>query len=191
MDFIRSQIEESLRVKNLILEDNVIQISIKESATQCCKSLKKGNKILFAGNGGSAADAQHLAAELVNRFGFERPGIAAIALTTDTSILTSISNDSGFEKLFARQVEAIGNKGDVIFFLSTSGNSPNILSGIKEAKKKGIITIGMTGKSGGKMSSLCNLIIKVPSNETARIQEAHILIGHIICAIVENTIFGK
>jgi D-sedoheptulose 7-phosphate isomerase len=191
MDFIRSQIEESLRVKNLILEDNVIQISIKESATLCCKSLKKGNKILFAGNGGSAADAQHLAAELVNRFGFERPGIAAIALTTDTSILTSISNDSGFEKLFARQVEAIGNKGDVIFFLSTSGNSPNILSGIKEAKKKGIITIGMTGKSGGKMSRLCNLIIKVPSNETARIQEAHILIGHIICAIVENTIFGK
>jgi D-sedoheptulose 7-phosphate isomerase len=191
MDFIRSQIEESLRVKNLILEDNVIQISIKESATLCCKSLKKGNKILFAGNGGSAADAQHLAAELVNRFGFERPGIAAIALTTDTSILTSISNDSGFEKLFARQVEAIGNKGDVIFFLSTSGNSPNILSGIKEAKKKGIITIGMTGKSGGKMSRLCNLIIKVPSNETARIQEAHILIGHIICAIVENTLFGK
>lgn len=191
MDFVHRQIEDSIKVKKLILEDKVIQKSIKEAAAVCCRSLKKGNKIIFAGNGGSAADAQHLAGELINRFGFERPGLAAIAITTDTSILTSISNDYGFEKLFARQVEAIGKKGDVLISLSTSGNSANILEGIKEAKKAGIITIGLTGKSGGKMKSLCDLILKVPSGDTPRIQEAHILIGHIICSSVENTLFGK
>jgi D-sedoheptulose 7-phosphate isomerase len=191
MDFVHRQIEDSIKVKKLILEDKVIQKSIKEAVTICCRSLKKGNKIMFAGNGGSAADAQHLAGELINRFGFERPGLAAIAITTDTSILTSISNDYGFDMLFARQVEGIGKKGDVLVSLSTSGNSVNILEGIKEAKKAGIINIGLTGKSGGKMKSLCDIIIKVPSDDTPRIQEAHILIGHIICASVENTLFGK
>jgi D-sedoheptulose 7-phosphate isomerase len=191
MDFIHRQIEDSIKVKKLILEDKVMQKLILEAAAICCRSLKKGNKIIFAGNGGSAADAQHLAGELINRFGFERPGLAAIAITTDTSILTSISNDYGFEKLFARQIEAIGKKGDVLISLSTSGNSANILEGIKEAKKAGIITIGLTGKSGGKMKSLCDLILKVPSGDTPRIQEAHILIGHIICSSVENTLFGK
>ena len=191
MDFVYQQIEDSIKVKYLILQDKEIQKSIKEAAAICCRSLKKGNKILFAGNGGSAADAQHLAGELVNRFGFDRPGLTAIAITTDSSILTSISNDYGFDKLFARQVEAIGKKGDVLFSLSTSGNSPNILNGIKEAKKKGIITIGLTGKSGGKMKSICDLILKVSSGDTPRIQEAHILIGHIICSLIENSIFGK
>jgi D-sedoheptulose 7-phosphate isomerase len=191
MDFIRQQIEESLKVKNLILADRVILKSIDEAADACSRSLRKGNKIIFAGNGGSAADAQHLAAELVNRFGFERPALAAMAITSDTSILTAISNDYGFEKLFARQLEAIGKKGDVFFSLSTSGNSSDILEGIKEAKKAGIKTIGLTGKSGGKMKRLCDLIIRVPSNETPRIQEAHILIGHIICSMIENTLFGK
>ena len=191
MDFIRQQIEESLKVKNLILADRVILTSIGEAADACSRSLRKGNKIIFAGNGGSAADAQHLAAELVNRFGFERPALAAVAITSDTSILTAISNDYGFEKLFARQLEAIGKKGDVFFSLSTSGNSSDILEGIKEAKKAGIKTIGLTGKSGGKMNRLCDLIIRVPSNETPRIQESHILIGHIICSMIENTLFGK
>jgi len=189
MDFIRQQIEESLKVRNLLLEDSVIQKSIREAAAICSKSLKKGNKIIFAGNGGSAADAQHLAGELVNKFCFERPGLAAIAITTDTSVITSISNDYGFDKLFARQIEAIGKKGDVLVSLSTSGNSVNIIEGIKEARKAGIIAIGLTGKSGGRMSRLCDITIKVPSDETPRIQEAHILIGHIICSSVENILF--
>jgi D-sedoheptulose 7-phosphate isomerase len=191
MDFIRKQIEESLNVKKLLLNDLNIQKSITETTDICCKAIRNGNKILFIGNGGSAADAQHLAGELVNRFGFERPGLAAIALTTDTSVITSISNDYGFEKLFSRQVQAIGTKGDVLLALSTSGNSPNILEGINEARKRGITTIGLTGLNGGKISELCDICIKVPSGDTPRIQEAHILIGHIICSTIENNIFGK
>jgi D-sedoheptulose 7-phosphate isomerase len=191
MDIIHLQIEESLRVINLILEDQAIQKSIKEAAALCSRSLKKGNKIIFAGNGGSAADAQHLAAELVNRFSFDRPALAAVAITTDTSVITSISNDYKFEKLFARQLEAIGKSGDIFISLSTSGNSANILEGLRVAKKLGLITIGLTGISGGKMKKFCDMIIKVPSDETPRIQEVHILIGHIICSLVENSLFGK
>jgi D-sedoheptulose 7-phosphate isomerase len=191
MDFIRKQIEESLNVKKLLLDDIYIQKSIKESSDICCKAIKNGNKILFIGNGGSAADAQHLAGELVNRFGFERPGLSAIALTTDTSVITSIANDYGFEKVFSRQVQAVGIKGDVLLALSTSGNSANILEGINEAHNRGITTIGLTGLKGGKMSGLCDLCIIVPTDDTPRIQEAHILIGHIICSMIENIIFGK
>ena len=191
MDEIIKQIEESRNVTKLVLEDKVILKLIKEVTSICCRSLKKGNKIIFAGNGGSAADAQHLAGEMVNRFGFERPGLAAIAITTDTSIITSISNDYGFNKLFARQIEALGKKGDVLISLSTSGNSSNIMEGIKEAKITGLTTIGLTGRSGGKMAQLCDLCLFIPSDETPRIQEAHILIGHIICSSVENTLFGK
>ncbi len=191
MDFIRNQIEASLKVKKLLLDDEKIHKSIKKSAELCCEALRNNGKIIFAGNGGSAADAQHLAGELVNRFGFDRPGLAAIAITTDTSVLTAISNDYGFNKLFARQIEAIGKKGDILISLSTSGNSVNILEGIKKAKRAGIITIGLTGKSGGKMNSLCDLVLKVPSEDTPRIQEAHIMIGHIICSMIENSLFGK
>ncbi len=191
MTEIKRQIEESIKVKKLVLNDEKILESIKEASKLCCEALQKGNKIIFAGNGGSAADAQHLAGELVNRFGFERPGIAAIAITTDTSILTSISNDYGFKRLFARQIEAIGKKGDILFSFSTSGNSDNIIEGIKEARKKGIINIGFTGKSGGKMKTMCDLCLTIPSDETPRIQESHILIGHIICSSIENSMFGK
>ena len=191
MDFIRKQIEESLKVKKLLLDDENINKVIKESAAICIEALRNDKKILFAGNGGSAADAQHLAGELVNRFGFDRPGLSAIALTTDTSVITSISNDYGFEKLFSRQIQAIGKKGDVLLALSTSGNSVNIIEGIKEAKRIGIVTIGLTGRSGGKMLQLCNFCIKVPSEDTPRIQEAHILIGHIICSIIENCLFKQ
>jgi D-sedoheptulose 7-phosphate isomerase len=191
MDFVRKQIEESLKVKTLLLEDENILKSIKESSSLCCEAIRKDKKIIFAGNGGSAADAQHLAGELVNRFGFERPGLSAIALTTDTSVITSIANDYGFEKLFSRQIEAIGKKGDVLLACSTSGNSANIIEGLKEAKKTGIITIGLTGRSGGKMEQFCDLCIKVPSEDTPRIQEAHILIGHIICSLIENSLFKK
>jgi D-sedoheptulose 7-phosphate isomerase len=191
METIRKQIEESINVKKLLLKDDEIPKSIRRAADLCTTSLKNGNKLILAGNGGSAADAQHLAGELVNRFGFERPGLSAIAITTDTSIITSISNDYGFERLFARQIEAIGKKGDVLISLSTSGSSANIVEGIKEAKKAGITTIGLTGRSGGKMAHLCDLCLMIPSDEAPRIQEAHILIGHIICSLVENSIFRK
>jgi D-sedoheptulose 7-phosphate isomerase len=191
MDFIRTQIKESVRVKNLLLEDEKLLKLIKQSAKLCSEALRNDKKIMFAGNGGSAADSQHLAGELVSRFGFERPGLSGIALTTDTSIITSITNDYGVEKLFSRQVQAIGKMGDVFIALSTSGNSSNIIEGIKEANQKGIVTIGLTGRSGGMMSSLCDLILKIPSDETPRIQEAHILVGHIICSIIENSLFRK
>jgi D-sedoheptulose 7-phosphate isomerase len=191
MNFIYSQIEESLKIKQLILEDDKFQLLIDKASSICCETLRGNNKIFFAGNGGSAADAQHLAGELVNRFGFERPGLAAIALTTDTSIITSISNDYGFDMLFSRQIQALGKKGDIFIALSTSGNSTNIINGLNESKKIGIKTIGLTGSSGGKMATLCDICLKVPSDETPRIQEAHILIGHIICSIIENSLFGK
>jgi D-sedoheptulose 7-phosphate isomerase len=191
MDFIRKQIEESLNVKKLLLDDQTILESIKKTAAICCDALRNDKKIIFAGNGGSAADSQHLAGELVNRFGFERPGLSAIALTTDTSIITSISNDYGFEKLFSRQIQALGKKGDILIALSTSGNSANITEGIKEAQNAGIITIGLTGRSGGKMSQLCDICLKVPSDDTPRIQESHILIGHILCSMIENSLFAK
>lgn len=191
MNFIHSQIKESLKIKQLILEDEKFQSMISDASSICCEALRSNNKIFFAGNGGSAADAQHLAGELVNRFGFERPGLAAIALTTDTSIITSISNDYGFDMLFSRQIQALGKKGDIFIALSTSGNSTNIINGINESKKIGIKTIGLTGSTGGKMFSLCDICLKVPSDQTPRIQEAHILIGHIICSIIENSLFGK
>ena len=191
MNEIRRQIEESIKVKELILDNEELLRSIKKGAEVCIKALKSGRKIMFAGNGGSAADAQHLAAELVNRFGFDRPAIAAIALTTDTSVLTAIANDYNFNILFSRQIESVGIKGDVLVALSTSGNSVNVLEGIKTAKGKGIITIGITGSSGGKMARICDVSIEIPSSETARIQEASILIGHILCYEIENSIFGK
>jgi D-sedoheptulose 7-phosphate isomerase len=191
MESVKKLIEDSINVKKRILDNDKMIESIEAAAGLCIKALKKGNKIILAGNGGSAADAQHIAAELVNRFGFDRPGLAAIAVTTDTSVITSISNDYGFEKLFARQVEALGKKNDVLIVLSTSGNSPNILGAIKEARAKGLFTIGMTGKTGGKMAKLCDIIFKIPSSDTPRIQEAHILIGHIICSLIENEIFMK
>jgi len=164
---------------------------IQEVSLKCVEVYKNGNKTLIAGNGGSAADAQHIAGEFVSRFYFDRPGLASIALTTDTSILTAIGNDYGYEKLFSRQVQANGVKGDIFIGISTSGTSANVVEALKECKEKGIITVGLTGASGGKMAELCDYCIKVPSNETPRVQEAHILIGHIICAVVEEAIFGK
>jgi D-sedoheptulose 7-phosphate isomerase len=191
MDFVRKQIEESIKVKKLILDNDKFLKSVIETAEVCSEALKNGNKILLIGNGGSAADAQHIAGELVNRFSFERPGLSAIALTTDTSVITSISNDYGFENLFSRQIQALGRKGDVLISLSTSGTSANILKGIEEANKTGIKTIGLTGKSGGKMADLCDICLMIPSEDTPRIQEAHILVGHILCSVIENSLFKK
>jgi D-sedoheptulose 7-phosphate isomerase len=159
---------------------------IERLATLCRTALNNNQTIFFCGNGGSAADAQHLAAELVGRFQTERPGLPAVALTTDTSILTSVANDYGFEQVFARQVQALVRTGDIVIGISTSGNSPNVLRAIEAAKAKGAVTVGMTGQKGGHLAELCDLCLKVPSNVTARIQEAHILIGHILCQIVDE-----
>lgn len=189
MKIIRDQIKSSLELKKKLLELPHITEEIEKSALAVISAYRKKNKLLLAGNGGSAADAQHIAAELVNRFGFDRPGLNAIALTTDTSILTSIGNDSGFRKVFARQADAIGNEGDVFIALSTSGNSENLVEALKICRAKKILTIGLTGSTGGKMADFCDICIKVPSNDTPRIQEVHILIGHIICSIVEEELF--
>ena len=162
------------------------QSNIERFASYCRTSLRQGGKILFMGNGGSAADAQHLAAEFVGRFEKERRGLAAIALTTDTSILTAVGNDYGFDQVFSRQIQALARPGDVVFGISTSGNSPNVVQALIAAKDVGAITIGMTGESGGKMAAVCDLCIQVPSKRTARIQEAHILIGHVVCAAVDE-----
>lgn len=189
--YISDQVKKSIKVKQQLLENRKLIDLIKEVSLKCVEVYKNGNKTLIAGNGGSAADAQHIAGEFVSRFYFDRPGLASLALTTDTSIMTAIGNDYGYEKLFSRQVQANGVKGDMFIGISTSGNSANVIEALKECKEKGIITVGLTGEKGGKMAEMCDYCIKVPSNETPRIQEAHILIGHIICAVVEEAIFGK
>jgi len=190
-EYISSQVKKSIEVKQKLLDNQELMDLIQEVASKCVKVYKNGNKTLIAGNGGSAADAQHIAGEFVSRFYFDRPGLASIALTTDTSIMTAIGNDYGYEKLFSRQLQANGIKGDMFIGISTSGNSANVIEALKECKEKGIITVGLTGEKGGKMAEMCDFCIKVPSNETPRVQEAHILIGHIVCAVVEEAIFGK
>ncbi|EHS6615325.1 D-sedoheptulose 7-phosphate isomerase [Campylobacter jejuni] len=187
--YIKEHFQESILVKEQILKDENLITLIKNASLEVIKAYRNGNKTLLAGNGGSAADAQHIAGEFVSRFYFDRPGIASIALTTDTSILTAIGNDYGYENLFARQVQAQGVKGDVFIGISTSGNSKNILKALDLCRQKGITSIGLSGASGGAMNELCDYCIKVPSTCTPRIQEAHILIGHIICAIVEEEAF--
>ncbi|MBZ7933496.1 D-sedoheptulose 7-phosphate isomerase [Campylobacter sp. RM10532] len=189
--YIKGHFKDSILTKEQILKDENLIKLIKNVSLEVIKAYKNGNKTLIAGNGGSAADAQHIAGEFVSRFYFDRPGIASIALTTDTSILTAIGNDYGYENIFSRQVEAQGVKGDVFIGISTSGNSKNILKALESCKKKEILSIGLTGESGGAMDKMCDYCIKVPSSCTPRIQESHIIIGHIICAIVEEELFGK
>ena len=189
--FISNQVKESYETKKAILENKELMDLIQEVSKKTIEIYKNGNKTLIAGNGGSAADSQHIAGEFVSKFYFDRPGLASIALTTDTSIITAIGNDYGYEKLFSRQIQANGNKGDLFIGISTSGNSKNIIESLKECKDKGIITVGLTGLKGGQMADICDYCIKIPSNETPRVQESHILIGHIICAVVEEELFGK
>jgi D-sedoheptulose 7-phosphate isomerase len=153
-------------------------------------ALRRGNKLMFAGNGGSAADAQHWAGELVSRFYFDRPGLPAIALTTDTSILTAIGNDYGYDYVFARQVEALGSAGDVLLAISTSGNSKNIVRAIGAARAKGIHVIGFTGSAGGAMAELCDICFRMPSSETPKIQEGHEFVGHLLCGLIEHEMFA-
>lgn len=183
------QIKEAQRVMDAMLADATLQTQLTLAAAACIQCLKGGGKILLAGNGGSAADAQHIAGEFVSRFAFDRPGLPAIALTVDTSILTAIGNDYGYEKLFARQVQALGQKGDVFIGYSTSGKSPNVLMALDEARSWGLVCIGLTGNRGGPMRELCDHLLEVPSSDTPKIQEGHLVLGHILCGLVENAIF--
>lgn len=190
-DFIKTHIQTSIDTKTNILKDENLLKQIQEVASLVINAYKNGKKTLLAGNGGSAADAQHIAAEFVSRFYFDREGLPSTALTTDTSILTAIGNDYGYERLFARQIQAQANSGDIFFGLSTSGNSKNIVEALKMCKEKGVISVGLTGSNQGAMDELCDVCIKVPSKITPFIQESHIMIGHIICAIVEEELFKK
>ena len=168
------------------LMDSDLPEKLETCAKYIEKALAEGHKVLFCGNGGSAADSQHLAAEFVGRFQKERKGLPAIALTVDTSILTAVANDYGYDTVFARQVQALGEPGDVLVGISTSGNSKNVLLAIEEAKAKGITCIGMTAEGGGKMASACDTCLAVPAKVTARAQEMHILMGHILCELVDH-----
>ena len=182
---------ESLAVKRAVLEDKTLLGQIEAIARKCAESCVAGHKVLFMGNGGSAADAQHLAGEFVSRFNYDRPGLSAFALTVDTSVLTAIGNDYGYERVFERQVQACAKQGDVLIGLSTSGNSPNVVKAFEQARAMGIFTVAMTGATGGKMKDLCDVCVRVPSTETPRIQECHITLGHIVCGMVEMLIFPK
>lgn len=188
-NYMKAQIQETERVMSAMLADAALLARVGAAAQACIACMKGGNKILLAGNGGSAADAQHIAGEFVSRFAFDRPGLPAIALTTDTSILTAIGNDYGYERLFARQVQAHAQKGDVFVAYSTSGKSPNILMALEEAKNRGVICVGMTGNRGGPMQALCDYYLDVPSVDTPKIQEGHLVLGHILCGLVERALF--
>lgn len=189
--YITSQILETQRVMSAMLADATMLARVEAAAKACIHAMKGGNKMLLAGNGGSAADAQHIAGEFVSRFAFDRPGLPAIALTTDTSILTAIGNDYGYEKLFARQVQAHAKMGDVFIAYSTSGKSPNVIAALQEAKNLGVICIGMTGNRGGPMKTLCDHYLEVPSADTPKIQEGHAVLGHILCGLVELALFKE
>ena len=186
---ILSEINDSINVKQRILEDAALINLIDKVADECIAAYRRGNRVLLAGNGGSAADAQHIAAEFVSRYAFDRPGLASIAFTTDTSMLTAIGNDYGYDQVFRRQLEANGRQGDVFIGISTSGNSANVLTALQCAKELGIVAVGLTGQGGAKMQAFCDYCIKVPSMSTPRIQESHIMLGHIICGIVEGALF--
>ncbi len=191
LNFIHHQIQLAQRLMADMLADQLLLTTLEGAAKACIHSLKSGGKILLAGNGGSAADAQHMAGEFVSRFAFDRPGLPAIALTTDTSILTAIGNDYGYEKLFARQIQALGNRGDVFIAYSTSGKSPNVIHAISEARARGLVTLGFTGNRESPMNELCDHVLVVPSPDTPKIQEGHLVLGHILCGLVENSMLKE
>lgn len=188
-DYIIKIFRESCQVKEAFVNDNLNRIVAAVGAVTT--ALKAGHKILLFGNGGSAADAQHLAAEFVNRFVIERPPLPAIALTTDTSIITSIGNDYDFSDIFSKQIRAIGQKGDIAWGMSTSGTSANVVKGLEAAKKIGMVTIGLTGRDGGDVARIVDFPLNVASTSTPRIQEAHITVGHVICEMVDFRLFQR
>jgi D-sedoheptulose 7-phosphate isomerase len=190
-NYIKDQVQKSYETKQTIYNSDELLDTISKVSKLCIELYKRGNKTILAGNGGSAADAQHIAAELVGRYGFDRPSIPSLALTTDTSNLTAIGNDYGYDKVFSRQLEGMGQSGDIFIGISTSGNSLNIINAFNSAKEKNITTVALVGKDGGEMAKLADIAIIVPSDSTPRIQESHILIGHILCDIIEKELFGQ
>ena len=189
--FIALEFEKLLANFKTMAADPGLSDNIVGAVELCVESLRAGGKVMFAGNGGSAADAQHWAGELVSRFYYDRPGLAAIALTTDSSILTAIGNDYGYDYTFARQVEALGRTGDVLVAISTSGNSPNIIRAAEAARARGVAVVGFTGEGGGKLAPLSDICFRVPSTETPRIQEGHEFIGHLLCALIEAEMYPR
>lgn len=187
---IQQSIEDSIAVKQLILNDKDLLNRIEEAFVLCVNSLKLGGKIWLAGNGGSAADAQHIAAELSGRFYLDRNSLPAEALHVNGSFITAVANDYGFDKVYARMLQGCAHKGDVLFAISTSGNSANILEAVEMAKSLGMHVIALTGETGGKLRERCDILLNVPSHDTPRIQECHIMIGHIICEHIEKELFG-
>ncbi|MDY0117663.1 MAG: D-sedoheptulose 7-phosphate isomerase [Sulfurimonadaceae bacterium] len=188
--YVKDQIKKSYETKQAIYQNEVLLDTIVEVAKRCVALYRTDKKTILAGNGGSAADAQHIAAELVGRYGFDRPSIPSLALTTDTSNLTAIGNDYGYDQVFSRQLEGMGQAGDIFIGISTSGNSANIIKAFEVAKKKGIMCVALVGRDGGIMAQMADIAIVIPSDSTPRIQESHILIGHILCDIIEKEIFG-
>ncbi|MBO5962978.1 MAG: D-sedoheptulose 7-phosphate isomerase [Bacteroidales bacterium] len=186
---IEEIIKSSIEVKELILNDSELLSKVEKAAELITETYKQGGRVYFCGNGGSAADAQHLAAELSGRFYFDRPPLAAEALHVNTSYMTAVANDYSYDVVFSREVEAFCKEGDVLIGISTSGNSANVLKAFEVAKRKKVSIIAMTGRGGGKMASECDILIDVPSNDTPRIQESHIMLGHIICQKVEEDLF--
>ncbi len=187
----RDHFARSLAALEAACSDAVFQEAIQEASAAMIKALRAGRKIMFAGNGGSAGDAQHLAGEFVSRLNFDRAPLAGLALTTDTSILTAVGNDYGYEDVFSRQVAGLGQKGDVLVAITTSGNSPNILKAVAAAKVRGILVVGMTGASGGKLARECDICLSVPTDSTPLIQQVYMVAGHAICGNVEVAMFSR
>lgn len=189
MSSIPALIQASIDVKVKLLNDPVMQNTLRQVSDACINAYKNDRKILFCGNGGSAADAQHIAAELSGRFYTDRAPLYAEALHVNTSYITAVANDYSYDVVYSRMVQAAGRKGDILFAISTSGNSKNILAAIEQGRKAGMVVVGMTGESGGKMNTLCDFMLKSPSVDTPRIQETHILMGHILCQLIEEGLF--
>lgn len=187
---IKEIVQASIDVKHLVLQNDTLLKTVEQCIAAITNAFNNGSKVLFCGNGGSAADAQHLAAEFSGRFYTDRDALPAEALHVNTSYLTAVANDYSYEDIYARLVKGIGKKGDVLVGLTTSGNSGNIIKAFEAARLKGMITIGFTGETGGKIKPLCDYLINVPSKDTPRIQESHIMLGHIICQLVEEQLFG-
>lgn len=190
LNFVKEKIAESIAVKNAVMNDSNLVQQINTIATEMVNAFKADKKVLFCGNGGSAADAQHIAAELSGRFYTDRDPLHAEALHVNSSYLTAVANDYSYDVIYSRLIKAQGRKGDVLVGISTSGKSTNVMKALELANELGMITVGMTGASGGKMKSVCKYLVNVPSSDTPRIQESHILVGHIICELVEKQLFG-
>jgi D-sedoheptulose 7-phosphate isomerase len=191
IDLIRERVKSSIALKTSLLSEPKILEAAKKVVDEIILCYRAGGKVLWCGNGGSAADAQHLAAELSGRFYYDRPPLSSEALHVNTSYVTAVANDYSYEVIYSRLVEAMGKKGDVLMAMSTSGNSLNVVKALETAKNKGMITVGFTGQSGGKMKELCRYLINIPSTDTPRIQECHMLLGHTICELVEAGLFPK